>query len=79
MRLSSGEARLLTNTSVQELIKRHLEVNRSRHTWSKAESDDGVPAGPVEESADEEVRDFGDDLAEAEGLPGVDLGLLLAS
>jgi hypothetical protein len=42
----------------------YLEIDRSDHLRPEAETDDGVPARPVEEGADEQVRDLG-------GLEGV--------
>jgi hypothetical protein len=42
----------------------YLEIDRSDHLGPEAETDDGVPARPVEEGADEQVRDLG-------GLEGV--------
>jgi hypothetical protein len=66
-------------TYVEELVKRHLKVDWSSDVRSEAEPHYGVPACPVDEGAEEEVRDLGDDLAKDKDLPRVEPGLFLAS
>lgn len=56
----------MSNSGVEELVQSHLKVNGAGDIGSEGEADHRVPNGEVEESADQKVRDLGDNLSEDE-------------